>query len=174
MSLTLTVEFPALDRLCAWLEGHDKAGLLGEIENEIVNKIREAAESGVPRPEFREAETKPSDEAREAASEPSDEAGKAPAQAPEEALAQTTAKGQRGGKGKKPAPAEDAGKATRDAPDDVKDTDVRKALNRLIKAGKRDEVKAILKAFGAENFSKLKPDQYPAVLKKAKEAMGDD
>lgn len=54
MSLTLTVEFPALDRLCAWLEGHDKAGLVGEIENEIVRKLEEAVKSGVPRPGFEE------------------------------------------------------------------------------------------------------------------------
>ena len=54
MSLILTVEFPALDRLCAWLEGHDKAGLVGEIENEIVRKLEEAVKSGVPKPAFKE------------------------------------------------------------------------------------------------------------------------
>lgn len=54
MSLTLTVEFPALDRLCAWLEGHDKAGLVGQIENEIVRKLEEAVKGGVPKPEFEE------------------------------------------------------------------------------------------------------------------------
>lgn len=50
--MTLTIEIPALDRLCAWLESLDKTDLLGVIENEIVQKIKEAAESGVPRPKF--------------------------------------------------------------------------------------------------------------------------
>lgn len=50
--MTLTIEIPALDRLCAWLESRDKTDLLGGIENEIVQKIKEAAESGVPRPKF--------------------------------------------------------------------------------------------------------------------------
>ena len=74
-----------------------------------------------------------------------------------------------------PAPEDGPAEAPQDAPKgEVKDADVRKALNALIKAGKRDEVKAILKSFGAENFSKLTANQYPAVLKKAKEALGDD
>lgn len=54
MSMTLTIEIPALDRLCAWLEGQDKAGLVGEIENEIVRKLEEAVKSGVPKPAFKE------------------------------------------------------------------------------------------------------------------------
>ena len=56
MSLTVTVEFPALDRLCAWLEGREKAGLLDAIEAEIIAKLAEAARNGVPKPEFREVE----------------------------------------------------------------------------------------------------------------------
>jgi hypothetical protein len=56
MSFTLTIEIPALDRLCAWLEGRDKAGLLEAVENEIVAKLEEAAKSGVPKPEFKEVE----------------------------------------------------------------------------------------------------------------------
>ena len=50
--MTLTIEIPALDRLCNWLESRDKTDLLGAIENEIVQKIKEAAEGGVPRPKF--------------------------------------------------------------------------------------------------------------------------
>ena len=41
--MTLTIEIPALDRLCNWLESRDKTDLLGAIENEIVQKIKEAA-----------------------------------------------------------------------------------------------------------------------------------
>lgn len=44
MSLTMTIEIPALDRLCDWLES--KAGMAEAIESEIVTKLKEAAESG--------------------------------------------------------------------------------------------------------------------------------
>ena len=64
--MTLTIEIPALDRLCAWLESRDKTDLLGVIENEIVQKIKEAAESGVPRPKFDE----PAQEPQKAPQEP--------------------------------------------------------------------------------------------------------
>ena len=42
MSFTLTVEIPALDRLCAVLEQQDRAGVCKQIEDEIVAKMREA------------------------------------------------------------------------------------------------------------------------------------
>lgn len=64
--ITLTIEIPALDRLCAWLESRDKTDLLGAIESEIVQKIKEAAESGVPRPKF----DAPSQEPQKAPQEP--------------------------------------------------------------------------------------------------------
>lgn len=56
MSLTLTIEIPALDRLCGWLEGRDKAGLVEAVENEIVTKLEEAVKGGVPKPEFKEVQ----------------------------------------------------------------------------------------------------------------------
>lgn len=88
-------------------------------------------------------------------------------------------KGAKTGKASKPKkPAETADGPTEAAPDApetpaarVTDADVRKALNALIKAGKRDDVKAILKGFGAGNFSQLDAGQYPEVLKKAEEAL---
>lgn len=52
--MTITVEIPALDRLCAILEGREKSGLCEQIETEIVAKLKEAAEGGVPKPEFKE------------------------------------------------------------------------------------------------------------------------
>lgn len=52
--MTLTIDIPALDRLCAWLESRDKTGLVQAIEEEIVTKLKEAAEGGVPRPKFEE------------------------------------------------------------------------------------------------------------------------
>ena len=45
--MTLTIDIPALDRLCAWLESRDKTGLVQAIEEEIVTKLKEAAEGGV-------------------------------------------------------------------------------------------------------------------------------
>ena len=59
MGMTMTIEIPALDRLCAWLESRDKSGLVQQIEAEIVAKLKEAAESGVPRPTFEEAANSP-------------------------------------------------------------------------------------------------------------------
>ena len=53
--MTLTIDIPALDRLCAWLESRDKTGLAQAIEEEIVTKLKEAAEGGVPRPKFENA-----------------------------------------------------------------------------------------------------------------------
>lgn len=52
MQMTMTIDFPALDRLCDWLENRDKTDLVSAIENEIVEKLKEAAEGGVPRPKF--------------------------------------------------------------------------------------------------------------------------
>ena len=46
MSIVMTIEIPALDRLCGWLESRDKAGLVEAIENEIVSKLKEAAGDG--------------------------------------------------------------------------------------------------------------------------------
>ena len=56
----------------------------------------------------------------------------------------------------------------------VKDTDVRKILNKLIKSGHRDEVKAILAEFGAANFSALDEKDFAAVIEKAKEVLSHD
>ena len=52
--MTITVEIPALDRLCAILENRDKSVMAQEIENEIVAKLEEAAKGGATKPEFKE------------------------------------------------------------------------------------------------------------------------
>ncbi len=106
-------------------------------------------------------------EAAEAAAPWSEDASEAPRKG---------AKPGKASKPKKPAEAADGpAEAAQDAPEApaarVTDADVRKALNALIKAGKRDDVKAILKGFGAGNFSQLDAGQYPEVLKKAEEAL---
>ena len=137
MSLTLNVEFPALDRLCAWLEGRDKAGLLEAIETEILAKLKEAAESGVPRPVFKEvepAEDHPwKDEAK--AGEPT---------AVTEPMPPTT----------DAAPPAKAEKAEERA--QVTLADVQQACARLRDAGKMNEVKALFPEFGIKKLSDLK------------------
>ena len=73
MSITMTIEIPALDRLCGWLESRDKAGMVEAIEAEIVKKLKEAAEGGVPRPKFEDAKPatpEAAPEPREAPQEP--------------------------------------------------------------------------------------------------------
>lgn len=63
--MTLTIEIPALDRLCGILEGWQRAGICQEIEDEIVAKLKEAAEGGVPRPAFEETAPEPQKPAQE-------------------------------------------------------------------------------------------------------------
>ena len=52
--MIMTVEIPALDRLCDILEERQRVGIIEELKNEICKQLREAAESGAPRPGFRE------------------------------------------------------------------------------------------------------------------------
>ena len=52
--MTLTIDIPALDRLCDILEERQRVGIIEELKNEICKQLREAAESGAPRPGFRE------------------------------------------------------------------------------------------------------------------------
>ena len=46
-------------------------------------------------------------------------------------------------------------------------TRLRAELNKLMKSGKKDEVKALLKEFGASKFGEVKAENYEAMLKKA-------
>lgn len=79
-------------------------------------------------------------------------------------------------KAKNSAPEEEkpAQKPTTSSSGAVKDTDVRKMLNKLIKSGHRDDVKQILAEFGAANFSALDEKDFAAVIEKAKEVLGND
>lgn len=65
MSLTMTIEIPALDRLCEWLETRDKAELVQQIEDEIVRKMKDAVESGAPKPTFEEVPPEPQNDPQE-------------------------------------------------------------------------------------------------------------
>ena len=46
MSITMTIDIPALDRLCSWLESGDRYRLLGEVRDDIVDKLKTAAVDG--------------------------------------------------------------------------------------------------------------------------------
>lgn len=79
-------------------------------------------------------------------------------------------------KAKNSAPEEEkpAQKPTASSSGAVKDTDVRKMLNKLIKSSHRDDVKQILAEFGAANFSALDEKDFTAVIEKAKEVLSHD
>lgn len=56
----------------------------------------------------------------------------------------------------------------------VRDTDVRKMLNKLIKSGHRDDVKSLLAEFGAANFSKLNEKYFAEVMKRGQKILEGD
>lgn len=148
--MTLTIDIPALDRLCAWLESRDKAGLLDAIEKEIVTKLKEAAEGGVPRPKFEE--TPPADSAR---GETAPETRKAPQEPPKpEVTEKPTAPAA-------PAPATPA--ATLDA--------VQRAAAQMRDDGKLKAVTDMFPEFGIKKLSDLKGDQLQAFAERLR-AMG--
>ena len=92
--MTLTIEIPALDRLCGILEGWQRAGICQEIEDEIVAKLKEAAEGGVPKPEFKEVpagEDHPWKDEAKAAPEPRKPAQEPPKPEPTNAPGETAA-----------------------------------------------------------------------------------
>lgn len=133
--MTLTIEIPALDRLCAWLESRDKTDLLGAIESEIVQKIKEAAESGVPRPKF----DAPSQEPQKAPQEPQ----KAPQEPPKpEPTEKPTAPVET---------AQDTKPVTLDA--------VQRAAAQMRDDGKLKAVTDMFPEFGIKKLSDLKGDQ---------------
>ena len=97
---------------------------------------------------------------------PEQPAEKAPEAAPEAAAETKPAK-----TSKSPAKADEPAKAPKKASDEVKETDVRAAFAKLIKAGHRDEVKKILEGFGAANLPELQAEHYAAALAAAEEAL---
>lgn len=117
--MTLTIEIPALDRLCDILEERQRGTIIKELKDEIVSRLKAAAEGGVPKPEFEEvtpAEDHPwkgeattAPEPREAAQEPPKPE---PTNAPVETAAPTTP-----AKPERPEGAEGASAAKQDAPE---------------------------------------------------------
>jgi len=131
--MTLTIEIPALDRLCNWLESRDKTDLLGVIENEIVTKLKEAAGNGTLEKAANAPAGKPT----------SQEAQKAPQEPPKpEVTEKPTAAAE-------PAPATPA--VTLDA--------VQRAAAQMRDDGKLKAVTDMFPEFGIKKLSDLKGDQ---------------
>jgi len=135
--MTLTIEIPALDRLCGILEGAERNGVAQAIEDEIVRKLKEAAEGGTPRPKF------------------------------EEVLPADAVKGETAPEGRKrvqeppkPEPTEKPTEAAAPAPDakPVTFADVQKAVAQMRDDGKLEAVKALFPDFGIRKLSDLKGD----------------
>ena len=158
--LTLSIEIPALDRLCAILEQRDKAGIVAEIEHEIVAKLKEAAEGGAPRPRFEEVP--PADD------HPwKGEAAKPPTPACEQCADYVTAREEAAPEGRKgaqePPKAEPAGKPTEAAQaatagKPVTLADVQRAAAQMRDDGKLKAVTDMFPEFGIKKLSDLKGD----------------
>ena len=140
--MTLTIDIPALDRLCAWLESRDKTGLLEQIEQEIVSKLKEAAGDGTL-----------------------EKAAKAPAAqtAPVEATPDTKAERSAGAEGasaaKQDAP-ETRGQANGAARGAALTLDaVQRAAAQMRDDGKLKAVTDMFPEFGIKKLSDLKGDQ---------------
>jgi len=181
VSITMTIEIPALDRLCAILERQDRGAVLEALKAEIVRQLEAAAKGGTlekaakgESPTTADAVPLPAAAGRQEKAAKGDQSPTTaetvtlPSRAREARAVPVAAAG------RQEEEVKEAKKENGKEGGEVKDADVRKALNGLIKAGKRDAVKAILKSFSADNFSKLKPADYAAVLEKAKEAGTDD
>lgn len=139
MSLTMTVEIPALDRLCGILEGWQRAGLCREIEDEIVGKLKEAAEGGVPKPKFEEV---PAGDDHPWKGEAAQKAQEGPKEPPKAEPANVT-----------PMPA-----APAPAPKAATLADVQKAAAQMRDEGRLNQVTGMFGEFGIKKLSDLKGD----------------
>ena len=154
----MTIEIPALDRLCAWLEGHDKAGLVGEIENEIVRKLEEAVKSGVPKPAFKEVPADDDhpwkDEAK--AEEPTAAAGRGTTSSVTADVAPPSPEGK--GKGGPAAPVKTVTLA-----------DVQRVAALMRDEGKLSQVTGMFKEFGINKLSDLQGNELQKFAAKLRE-----
>lgn len=150
MSLIMTVEIPALDRLCDILEERQRVGIIEELKNEICKQLREAAESGAPRPGFREVAPGEDHPWKDEAAQNAQEGPKEPPKAePTE---------------KPTAPVE----ATHETKS-VTLADVQKAAAQMRDDGKLEAVKALFPGFGIRKLSDLKGDALQGFAAKLRE-----
>lgn len=140
MSLTMTVEIPALDRLCGILEGWQRAGLCREIEDEIVGKLEEAVKGGVPKPKFEEV---PAGDDHPWKDEAAQKAQEGPKEPPKAEPTNVT-----------PVPA-----APAPAPKAATLADVQKAAAQMRDEGRLNQVTGLFGEFGIKKLSDLKGEQ---------------
>ena len=140
MSIEMTIEIPALDRLVDWLEDGSRVKLMGEVRDDIVTRLKNAAGDGTlekaakaPEPDIAKGETAP--ETRRAPQEP-------PKPEPTEKPTAPAA----------PAPATAA--VTLDA--------VQRAAAQMRDDGKLKAVTDMFPEFGIKKLSDLKGDQLQA------------
>lgn len=137
MSMTMTIEIPALDRLCAWLEGRDKADVVNAVEEEIVAKLEAAVKGGVPKPEFKEV---PAGDDHPWKDEAAQKAQEGPKEPPKAEPTNVT-----------PMPA-----ATAPAPKVATLADVQKAAAQMRDEGRLNQVTGLFGEFGIKKLSDLK------------------
>ena len=142
--MTITIDIPALDRLCGILENQDKTGTAQAIENEIVAKLEAAVKGGVPRPKFTEApvapETEPEGPRETTAAAGTSSASLRSAPSPE---------GKAGGPEPTPEPVENP-------PQVITLDQVQRAAAQLRDAGKLGAVTGMFGEFGIKKLSDLK------------------
>lgn len=150
MSMTMTIEIPALDRLCAWLEGRDKADVAAQIEDEILAKLKEAAEGGVPRPKFDELPAGEDHPWKDEAAQKAQEGPKEPPKAEPTNVTLMPAA---------PAPAPKAATLA----------DVQKAAAQMRDEGRLNQVTGLFGEFGIKKLSDLKGEALQKFAAKLRE-----
>ena len=150
MSFTLTVEIPALDRLCAVLEQQDRTEVCKQIEDEIVAKLHDAVKSGAPKPTFEEVEPDADHPwAGKTAPEPRKPALEPPKPEPTNVPAEPAA----------PTPAPKAATLA----------DVQKAAAQMRDEGRLNQVTGLFGEFGIKKLSDLKGDALQKFAAKLRE-----
>ena len=145
--MTLTIEIPALDRLCAILEQRDRENLLVELKNEITLQLEDAARDGSLE---KAAKAEPVKET-ETSSVTTGAVPPSPT-----------------GEGKGTAKATETAKATGEGKG-ITLTGIQKAAAQMRDEGKLQSVKDLFPAFGIRKLSDLKDDQLAAFAGKLRE-----
>ena len=143
--MTLTIEIPALDRLCDILEERQRGTIIKDLKDEIVARLKEAAEGGAPKPKFEEvtpAEDHPWKEEATTAPEPREAAQEPPKPEPTNAPVETA------------APATPATPVTLEA--------IQLAAAQMRDQGKLKAVTDLFPEFGIKKLSDLKGDKLQA------------
>ena len=136
----MTIQIPALDRLCDWLESGSRAKLIGEIRDDIVGRLKDAAGDGT----LEKAATQPTAQNKESRALPAHEmTQKAPQEPPKP---QPT---------EKPTAPVEATPATTAVTLDA----VQRAAAQMRDDGKLKAVTDMFPEFGIKKLSDLKGDQ---------------